>query len=84
MRTVATVVQTSTEVDQKTGSIGFPFSGFCFRIVDPKDNHKDMPIGDDGEWREFRSFLLKTATGRILIGEEAAKPEAAGIKPEIS
>ncbi len=46
--TVATVIQTIPRWI-KPGSIGFPFSGVDIRIVDPEDNDKDMPIGEEGE-----------------------------------
>lgn len=33
----------------KPGSIGMPFSGVDMRIVDPNDDSKDMPLGEEGE-----------------------------------
>ncbi len=81
--TVAIVVQTIPRLI-KPGSIGFPFSDVDIRIVDPEDNDKDMPIGEEGElWIHDNSDSLpKTGTGKILRkelrAEEAAKREAAG------
>ena len=46
--TVATVCQTIPRWI-KPGSIGFPFSGVDIRIVDPTDDTRDLPIGEEGE-----------------------------------
>jgi acyl-CoA synthetase (AMP-forming)/AMP-acid ligase II len=46
--TVATVIQTIPRWI-KPGSIGLPFSGVDLRIVDPADNNKDLPLGEEGE-----------------------------------
>lgn len=46
--TVATVCQTIPRWI-KPGSIGFPFSGVDIRIVDPSDDTKDVPLGEEGE-----------------------------------
>ncbi|MGI6548526.1 MAG: AMP-binding protein [Syntrophomonadales bacterium] len=46
--TVSTVIQTIPRWI-KPGSIGLPFSGVDIRIVDPTDNSKDMPMGEEGE-----------------------------------
>lgn len=46
--TVATVVQTIPRWI-KPGSIGLPFSGVDIRIVDPTDDSRDMPLGEEGE-----------------------------------
>jgi acyl-CoA synthetase (AMP-forming)/AMP-acid ligase II len=46
--TVATVCQTIPRWI-KPGSIGLPFSGVDIRIVDPSDDAKDMPMGEEGE-----------------------------------
>ncbi|MGI6551396.1 MAG: AMP-binding protein [Syntrophomonadales bacterium] len=56
--TVATVCQTMPRWI-KPGSIGVPFSGVDIRIVDPEDNDKDMPLGEEGElWIHDNSVAI--------------------------
>ncbi|NLV17466.1 MAG: AMP-binding protein [Syntrophomonadaceae bacterium] len=69
--TVSTVIQTIPRWI-KPGSIGFPFSGVDIRIVDPEDNYKDMPMGEEGElWIHDNSVAVgywnnPTATAEIF------------------
>ena len=58
------------QVGQKTGTVGLPLPGSCFRIVDP-ETLETLPIGEDG--------LILISGGQVMQGylNDAAKTEQA-------